>query len=172
MPLGVIRSIVSRRYSDFRGIDLLNADTSVDFRRSPDCLNVWKSYNLEQSNIIQTRPGIINVMDLSDEYALNNKIYSIYIWDTDTAIVHIGKRLLKWDGFPDEESSTVTELTALMNEQESIMVYFGDKLYILDGIHYFSFNGTTLESVETSAYTPTTTISRSPAGRRRNVRRS
>ena len=58
MPLSVIRSIVSRKYSDFRGIDLQNNETTVDPRRSPDCLNVWKSYNLAQSNIIQTRPRI------------------------------------------------------------------------------------------------------------------
>lgn len=58
MPLSVIRSIVSRKYSDFRGIDLLNSEKNVDYRRSPDCLNVWKSYSLAQSNIIQTRPGI------------------------------------------------------------------------------------------------------------------
>lgn len=56
MPLSVIRGIVARKYNEFRGIDLLNPETSVDFRRSPDCLNVWKSYKLAQSNIIQTRP--------------------------------------------------------------------------------------------------------------------
>lgn len=58
MPLSVIKNIVARKYSNFRGIDLLNAETDVDVRRSPDCLNVWKSYLLEQSNIIQTRPRI------------------------------------------------------------------------------------------------------------------
>lgn len=56
MPLGVIRSIATRKYTSYRGIDLLNNETEVDPRRSPDCLNVWKSYSTEQSNIIQTRP--------------------------------------------------------------------------------------------------------------------
>ena len=56
MPLGVIRSIATRKYTSYRGIDLLNNETEVDPRRSPACLNVWKSYQTEQSNIIQTRP--------------------------------------------------------------------------------------------------------------------
>ena len=51
--MSVIGSVVTRKYSNFRGIDLLNPDTAVDITRSPDCLNVWKSYSLSQSNIIQ-----------------------------------------------------------------------------------------------------------------------
>ena len=56
MSLGVIRSIATLKYTNYRGIDLLNNETEVDPRRSPDCLNVWKSYSTEQSNIIQIRP--------------------------------------------------------------------------------------------------------------------
>ena len=56
MPLSVIKSIVTRKYDEFRGIDLVNNETEVIPTRSPDCLNVWKSYSLAQSNIIQTRP--------------------------------------------------------------------------------------------------------------------
>jgi hypothetical protein len=116
MPLGVIRSIVARKYTGFRGIDLLNPETAVDFSRSPDCKNVWKSYTLSQSNIIQTRPGLHNLKDLSDETLSNNNVYSMYVWDSDTAIVHIGTRLVKWDGFPGE--GTVTVLKSDMQERE------------------------------------------------------
>lgn len=54
--MSVIGSVITKKYSNFRGIDLLNPNTAVDITRSPDCLNVWKSYNLSQSNIIQSRP--------------------------------------------------------------------------------------------------------------------
>lgn len=51
-----IGSILTRNYSNFRGIDLLNPANKVDISRSPDSLNVWKSYETTESNIIQTRP--------------------------------------------------------------------------------------------------------------------
>lgn len=158
MPLSVIRSIVSRKYSDFRGIDLLNSEKNVDYRRSPDCLNVWKSYSLSQSNIIQTRPGIKKIANLGEE-----EIYSMYIWDSDTAIVHIGNKLIKWIGFPNEVISTET-LSTTMNTQKSIMFYFKYAIYILDGKNYLQYDGTKLISVTDIGYIPTTTISRSPSG--------
>ena len=172
MPLGVIRSIVSRKYTDFRGIDLLNPETAVDFRRSPDCLNVWKSYSLSQSNIIQTRPGLHPILDLSDENETNNRIYSMYVWDNDTALVHIGKRLIKWDGFPSVQNPTITTLKTDMQENESVMFYFHagqlnraiEAIYIMDGRNYLKFDGTNLIDAADEAYIPTTTINRSPSG--------
>ena len=101
MASSVIGSLIRKTYSNFRGIDLLNPDTSVDITRSPDCLNVWKSYNLSQSNIIQSRPGVKKLINLGYE----DEIYSMYIYSIDTAIIHIGNRLIKWVGFPNENIS-------------------------------------------------------------------
>lgn len=47
-----------RVYSNFKGIDLLNPAPLVDYSRSPDCLNVWKSYDTTEANIIETRPRV------------------------------------------------------------------------------------------------------------------
>ena len=47
-----------RVYANFKGIDLLNPAPLVDYSRSPDCLNVWKSYDSTESNIIETRPRL------------------------------------------------------------------------------------------------------------------
>ena len=160
MPLSVIKNIVTRKYSDFRGIDLLNAETDVDVRRSPDCLNVWKSYILEQSNIIQTRPGFKKLVKLG-----NDEIYSMYIWSSDTAFVHIGKNLIKWVGFPNEIISSTT-LYSNMAENKSIMFYFDEHVYVMDGTNYIQTNGTTTYDVLSVAFIPTTTIGRSPTGRR------
>ena len=165
MPLGVIRSIVSRKYTDFRGIDLLNNETEVDPRRSPDCLNVWKSYNLAQSNIIQTRPGLKLIAELGE-----GSIHSMYVYSSDTAIVHIGEKLIKWVGFPSDVIS-ITDLKLDMEDRESVMFFFKEDIYILDGENYLKYNGVTLTNVLDNAFIPTTTISRSPSGRRRNVSR-
>jgi hypothetical protein len=53
-----VGDLMTRVYGNFRGIDLLNSANSVDLTRSPDCKNVWKSYDTVESNIIQTRPRI------------------------------------------------------------------------------------------------------------------
>lgn len=92
----------------------------------------------------------------------------MYIWASDTAIVHIGTKLIKWVGFPSEIISS-TELYSNMAEDKSIMFYFGEAIYIMDGTNYFKYNGTTLEEVTNIAFIPTTTINRSPSGRRRDL---
>ena len=122
MPLSVIRNIVSRRYSDFRGIDLLNAETNVDFRRSPDCLNVWKSYSLSQSNIIQTRPGLNHIGWLG-----NGNVYSMYFWNSSTLIVHKNNELIKWENFP---RMNITVLFSQMNEAPGNVLFWRSYLYI------------------------------------------
>lgn len=154
MPLNVIRGIITRKYSDFRGIDLLNPETQVDPRRSPDCLNVWKSYKLAQSNIIQTRPGLVQDSNWKDENEQNNSIYSFFFYGNDK-IVHVGNRL---------ENSTQV-LYSQMAENESEMVLFGEDLLILDGTNYLRYKNGVAEEVQgTMCYIPTTSISRSPSG--------
>lgn len=92
----------------------------------------------------------------------------MYIWASDTAIVHIGTKLIKWVGFPSEIISS-TELYSNMAEDKSIMFYFGEAIYIMDGTNYLKYNGTNLVDVSSVAFIPTTTINRSPSGRRRNI---
>ena len=58
-----IGDLMTRTYGNFRGIDLLNPANSVDLTRSPDCLNVWKSYGTTQSNMIQTREGYKKIIN-------------------------------------------------------------------------------------------------------------
>ena len=151
-------TLISRTYAELRGIDLLNPANSVDLRRSPDLKNVWKSYSTTESNIIQTRPGYRKLINLGSE-----KIFNIYAYSSDTALVHIGNKLLKWVGFPSDDISHEV-IFENMNQQESIFFWFNDYVYILDGINYLRFDGTNIVDVRTIAYIPTTTVSRAPSG--------
>ena len=153
-----IGDLMTRTYGNFRGIDLLNPPNSVDLSRSPDCLNVWKSYSDTQSNIIQTRPGLTKLVNLGNE-----AIYSLYVFRNDIALVHIGTKLIKWVGFPSDKIS-VQVLKSDMRDNKSIMLFFNDYIYILDGSHFLKFDGTKLINLVNEAYIPTTTISRSPSG--------
>lgn len=151
-------TLISRTYTDFRGIDLLNPANSVDLRRSPDLKNVWKSYDKTESNMVETRPGFKKLINLGNE-----RIYSIYVYSRDTALVHIGKKLIKWVGFPSEDISHDV-IFENMNEKESVLFWFKDYVYIIDGVNYLRFDGQNIIDVRTIAYIPTTTISRAPSG--------
>lgn len=153
-----IGDLITRTYGDFRGIDLLNPANSVDLHRSPDCLNVWKSYSTMQSNIIQTRPGYKKLINLGNE-----KIHSFYVYRSDIALVHMGTKLVKWTGFPSENIS-IEILKEDMSENKALFFYFDDCVYILDAKHYLKYDGTELINVADIAYVPTTTISRAPMG--------
>lgn len=155
--MATIGALITRVYQNFRGVDFLNDASVVDLRRSPDAVNVWKSYANTLGNYIETRPGYKKLVNLGED-----KINGIYIYNTNTAIVHIGTKLIEWVGFPSEKVST-RELNTSMNNSASEMFRFGDSIYIVDGKHYLSYDGE-IHNVKDSAFIPTTTIQRSPSG--------
>lgn len=152
-----IGDLITRVYQNFRGVDFLNDASVVDIRRSPDALNVWKSYNNSLGNYIETRPGYRLVKNLGTQ-----KINGIYVYSIDTALIHIGNELIEWVGFPSEEISKRV-LFSEMNNQVSEMFRFADSIYILDGKNYLRYDGE-IHKVKDEAFIPTTTISRSPSG--------
>lgn len=145
---------MTRIYANFKGIDLLNPAPLVDYSRSPDCLNVWKSYDTTEANIIETRPGYEAVQNFE------NKINGIFLYTGNKLIVHAGTTLYRGS----LSGQTRDVLFTGMNDAESQMYMFGDYLYINDGANYLKYDGTTVTRVEDSAYVPTTSIGRAPSG--------
>ena len=145
---------MTRIYANFKGIDLLNPAPLVDYSRSPDCLNVWKSYDSTEANIIETRPGYEAVQNFE------NKINGIFLYTGNKLIVHAGTTLYRGS----LSGQTREILFTGMNDAESQMYMFGDNLYINDGANYLKYDGTTVTRVEDSAYVPTTSIGRAPSG--------
>lgn len=81
------------------------------------------------------------------------------------AIVHSGKKLLLWSNFPNhQETEDMLLLYELMKEEKSRPFVYNNKLYINDGNKYIYYNGTEIKEVKEDAFTPTTTIGRSPTG--------
>ena len=58
-----LTDLMTRKYSNFRGVDFTNNDVKVS--RSPDALNMWKNY--EDSDCIQTRPGMTLLNDFGNK---------------------------------------------------------------------------------------------------------
>ena len=146
---------IKRQYIDFAGVDFKNEESLVNLNRSPDALNVYRDYSSEE-NCIQTRPGYTELAEFE------GKINGIFMHNATTALVHAGTNLYLWNNFPDTPQNPTILLTTMNNNKTSFL-NFNDKTYINDGLNYLVYD-TTLRSVSTDAFIPTTTIGRSPAG--------
>jgi len=141
--------LVTRNYSQFRGVDFSNRMDEVNIYRSPDAVNMWKNYKDSNGKCIETRPDI----ELLSEYS--DTIFGLFFYDYNGEthkIIHTGTKLY--------DNNTL--IYSSMAEHESKAFIYAGIFYIKDGTHYLTYNGTTCGEVV--GYIPTTTISRSPAG--------
>ena len=146
--------IITRSYSNFRGVDFTNG--LVSRYRSPDSKNMWKNYL--DDDCIQTRPG----MSLIGEFGY--EIFGLFFYrlnNTTHVLVHAGTKLYKWNNFPSRPVQT-TVLYENMSLLKSNYFVFDDVLFIMDGVNYLEYDGTTLKPVEGTI--PMTTYVRTPSG--------
>lgn len=152
-------NLITRNYSNFRGVDFLNDPGIVSLQRSPDALNVWKNYRSSQGNCIETRPGYKELVNFEE------RINGFFVYKRTLAIIHIGTKLYKWINFPDIPSEGEKILIhSNMNDSKSQMYLFKGNLYINDGLNFLMFDGYSTFSVSLEAYIPTTSIGRKPSG--------
>ena len=143
--------VVSRIYSNFRGVDFRGEE--INLVRSPDSLNVWKDYKETES--IRTRPGMTKVVDTSNDPTAGI-VNGIYFFNGEM-IIHSKKWLYKPGG-------GVVSLYFPVNDARSNGFVYGGKFYFLDGKYYLVYDGESVSDVWESAYVPTTSIGRKPAG--------
>lgn len=149
--MAVSGTLVTRIYSDFKGVDFSNKDVALN--RSPDALNMWKNYKQSLGKCVETRPDI----ELLETYS--NTVYGLYFYDIGNVrhkIVHCGTEL--FDIVGDEKKTIFTG----MNPRKSNFFIYNQILYIQDGLQYLEYDGETCQDVV--GYIPTTTISRNPSG--------
>ena len=137
--------IVSRIYSNFRGVDFRGEE--INLVRSPDSLNVWKDYKETES--IRTRP----CMELRE--AFSEPVYGVFFFKG-KMLVHSGKSLYSVAGAERKQIYTG------LNEAVSDSFVYEEKWYFKDGVHYLEYDGSTIKEVV--GYVPTTSIGRKPAG--------
>lgn len=137
--------IVSRIYSNFRGVDFRGEE--INLVRSPDSLNVWKDYKETES--IRTRPG------LELKQSFDARVYGIFFFNG-SMLVHSGSKLYK------VTNGVKTEIYAGLNEAVSDSFVYENIWYFKDGKNYLRYDGTTITDVV--GYVPTTSIGRKPEG--------
>lgn len=149
MSTQVSGALISRNYSNFRGVDFSNRKDEVNLFRTPDALNMWKNYKSTGGKAIETRPDV----ELLKEYSASIFGHFFYDYNGEThEIVHSGTNLYDDDNIIYEN----------MAEHKSLFFVFNNKLYIKDATNYLVYDGNTCTPVV--GFIPTTTIGRSPAG--------
>lgn len=133
-------TIISRVYSNFRGVDFRGDE--INLSRSPDSLNMWKDY--KETDSIRTRP------DIEKKLTLDN-VYGVFFFN-DMMLVHSGTKLYK-DG---------TVIYEGLNPIVSDSFIYNNVWYFKDGKNYLKYDGTNINEVV--GYIPTTSIARKPAG--------
>lgn len=134
-----LKSLKTRIYENFRGVDFSN--NNVSLYRSPSAKNMWKNY--EDNDSVQTRPG----MELLDNFS--NKILGLFFYEKNSVthvLIHSGTKLLKWTNYPTTPATT-TEMFSGMNIIESKAFVYNKKLFIIDGINYLEYDGTSVSQV-------------------------
>jgi len=141
--------LITRNYSDFRGVDFSDREDEVYLSRTPDEKNMWKNYKNAGGKCIETRPDV----ELLKEYS--NTIFGLFFYaynNVNHKIVHSGTNLY------DEETVIFDD----MEETPSKFFVFNNLLYIKDGKNYLVYDGSTCKDVV--GYIPTTTMSMTPSG--------
>lgn len=147
---GVSGTLITRNYSNFRGVDYTNEEVSLN--RSPDSLNMWKDYK-NLAKCIETRPSL-ELLEQSD-----NTIFGLYFFKVGNSIIeviHSGTKLYK------KVNGVNTEIFSGMLPRKSQFFVFNNMLYIKDGLNYLKFDG--VNCSEVIGYVPTTSIGRNPSG--------
>lgn len=145
----VAGTLVTRNYTNFRGVDFSNRKDEVSLYRSPDSKNMWKNYKNNKGKCVESRPDIELVETMTDS------VLGLFFYTysgTKHMIIHAGTHL--YDG--------ENVIYSAMAEHESKFFVYGKILYIKDGTNYLKYNGTTCSVVEGKI--PMTSIARSPSG--------
>ena len=149
-------SLITRNYTNFRGVDFSNRKDEVSLYRSPDALNVWKNYKSSNGRCIETRPDI----ELIDTF--DNAIYGLFFYTINTVehmIVHSGTSLIDIN-MATNERKIIKEMGMKPAKSQAFIV--NNIFYIKDGLNYLEYDGETLKEVEGTI--PVTFINCKPSG--------
>lgn len=128
--------------NNFRGDDLRNTAATVDKTRSPESLNMIR----DEIGQVRKRMGYYLVKTYTGQ------INGAHHFENDV-LIHAGDKLYKGNA-----------VIGTMANARSQSWLLNDKLYLLDGVKFRTYDGTTLSDVAGSGYIPTTIISRNPDG--------
>lgn len=170
-------STYTQHYSNFIGVDLSSDPRAVARNRLAYAVNMWRDYESEQGEAIETFPGfrrlVRNLGAVHGLFAYRAKSGEGYL------IVHAGTRLYSFESEAVAAMDDVhlTENAALdkveLEDGDSQGFIFNNNLYILDGKHFVVVSvvtdqggATSVTASEIDAYIPTTYFDGNPLEQR------
>ncbi len=149
-----ISDLITRKYGNFRGIDFSHKE--VLSSRSPDALNMWKTYN--DNECIETRPG----MKLLNKF--DGEIYGLFFYTIKNythVLLHIGTKMVEWENYPNVPVIE-KELYTGLNPKQSRCFIYDNVFFFMDGVNYLEYDGLTMKEVEGTV--PFTSYYKNPNG--------
>lgn len=142
------------RIEPFRGINLSVTPTQIDQSQSPDMLNM----NIDERGALNKRTGYERVFPTSLGAGAINGMYEYRKIDgTVLFLLAHGTKLYTQSG----NAQPVEIYNGLANQRVNFFT-MNDKCYIMDGVNYLVYDGTSVQAV--TPYIPTISISKNPAG--------
>lgn len=160
-------STYTQHYSNFIGVDLSSDARSVARNRLAYAVNMWRDYESEQGEAIETFPGFRRLVRglgvVHGLFAYRAKSGDEYL------VVHAGTRLycFESESVAAKDDEKLTEDAALdkveLEDGDSQGFIFNNNLYILDGKHFVVVSSvtdkdgaTSVTASDVNAYVPTT----------------
>lgn len=160
-------STYTQHYSNFIGVDLSSDARSVARNRLAYAVNMWRDYESEQGEAIETFPGFRRLVRglgvVHGLFAYRAKSGDEYL------VVHAGTRLycFESESVAAKDDEKLTEAAALdkveLEDGDSQGFIFNNNLYILDGKHFVVVSSvtdkdgaTSVTASDVNAYVPTT----------------
>jgi hypothetical protein len=142
------------RLEPFQGMDVSESATQIDNHHSPDMLNM----NIDEKGTLNKRTGYARVFPESLGVGKINAMF-LYIKQDGTEILLLshGTKLYMQDG----NAQPTVLYDGIQNGLINMFTSEG-KCYIMDGVKYFVYDGSTIKEVE--PYIPVLQISKNPSG--------
>lgn len=170
-------STYTQHYSNFIGVDLSSDPRAVARNRLSYAVNMWRDYESEQGEAIETFPGFRRLINglgvIHGLFAYRSKSGKEYL------VVHANTKLycFESEAVAAKDDEKLTESAALTNvtleDSDSQGFIFNNNLYILDGKHFVVVSGvtdkngaTSVTASEIDAYIPTTYFDGKPLEQR------
>ena len=138
-------------YDKFKGVDFSVDAALVDKDRSPDAPNLISG----DGNMPEKRPGWRVI------HKLEGNVNGLFKTEIDGEIInlaHVGSNIYK---FTD---NTIESIFTGVADKKSTSFFLNNKLYIMTGNEFLSYDGKSIVNVRENAYVPTILISRNPTG--------
>ncbi|MBR2927557.1 MAG: hypothetical protein IKC24_00160 [Oscillospiraceae bacterium] len=148
-----VKSIRTKVYSGFRGVDFSADPSLVDAGRSPWAVNMIAG----SGGMPEKRPGWRTLQKVNGRI---NGLFQARFEGERHLLVHAGEKLLRWY----EDGREPQELRSGLPDERSCAVYLGGRLWIFTGEKLLGYDGENMETAEQCGYIPTTVIARDPAG--------